>query len=287
MSRKRLNMSDLLNNLTFRVLYDKFRLIAMNKFEWGNLGDDLESRHVERILFDKGCAGYFRANDMDFMCLPVTPSGEVNVNGDPTGYVAYGYGFRQYVPAEDIVIIENNLLRLPTNDFVMFYVNKLAEIERTMDVNIKACKTPVVFACDDKDLLTFKSIFHKVDGNEPAVFADRNLNMDSIQVFDTKAKFMGIDLRDLGHAIEGDLLTFLGENNVNVEKKERLITDEANANNQLIDSFFELQHEARERACAQIKEKFGKDVTVKPRQAAAQAVEKSVETVNNSEGGDE
>lgn len=282
MSKKRANLTDLLNNLTYRVLYDKFRLVSMNAFEWGNLGDDLESRHVETILFEKGCAGYFRAADMDYMCLPVMPSGKVNVNGDPTGYIAYGNGFRQYVPAEDIVIIENNLLRLATHDFVMFYVNKLAEIERTMDVNIKACKTPIVFACDDKDLLTFKSIFNKVDGNVPAIFADRNLNIDSIQVFDTKAKFMGIELRDLAHAIEGDLLTFLGQNNVSVEKKERLITDEANANNQLIDSFFNLQLEARERACEQIKTKFGVDVTVKPRKS----VDKAVETVNKSEGGE-
>lgn len=281
MSRKRANLTDLLNNLTFRVLYDKFRLVAMNAFEWENLGDDLESRHVEKILFEKGMAGYFRAADMDYMCLPVSPSGKVNVNGDPLGYIAHGNGFRQYVPADKIVIIENNLLRLATDDFVMFYVNKLAEIERTMDVNIKACKTPIVFACDDKDVLTFKSIFQKVDGNVPALFADRNLNMDSIQVFDTKAKFMGIELRDLAHAIEGDLLTFLGQNNVSVEKKERLITDEANANNQLIDSFFDLQLSARERACEQIKEKFGIDVTVKPRRPA-QPVQKSVETV---EGG--
>lgn len=282
MSRKRANLTDLLNNLTFRVLYDKFRLVAMNAFEWGNLADDLESRHVEKILFEKGCAGYFRAADMDYMCLPVRPSGKVNVNGDPLGYIAYGNGFQQYVPAEKIVIIENNLLRLPTDDFVMFYVNKLTEIERTMDVNVKACKTPIVFACDDKDILTFKSIFQKVDGNVPALFADRNLNMDSIQVFDTKAKFMGIELRDLAHAVEGDLLTFLGQNNVSVEKKERLITDEANANNQLIDSFFDLQLSAREKACEEIKTKFGVDVTVKPRRA----VEKSVKTVNN-EGGNE
>lgn len=281
MSRKRANLTDLLNNLTFRVLYDKFRLVSMNAFEWDNLGDDLESRHIEKILFEKGCAGYFRAADMDYMCLPVRPSGKVNVNGDPLGYIAYGNGFQQYVPADKIVIIENNLLRLATDDFVMFYVNKLAEIERTMDVNIKACKTPIVFACDDKDVLTFKNIFQKVDGNVPALFADRNLNMDSIQVFDTKAKFMGIELRDLAHSIEGDLLTFLGQNNVSVEKKERLITDEANANNQLIDSFFDLQLTARERACEQIKEKFGVDVTVKPRRPA-QPVQKSVETV---EGG--
>lgn len=283
MSRKRATLTDLLNELTARVLFDKFKLLAVNQFEWGNLGIDLETRHVENILFDKGHAGYFRATDGDFMCLPVRATGKVNVNGDPLEYVAYGNGFQQTLRADDIVIIENNLLRIPTRDFVLFYVNKLAEIERTMDVNIKACKTPIVFACDDKDVLSVKRVFQQVDGNVPAIFADRNLNLDSVQVFDTKAKFMGIELRDLEHAIEGDLLTFLGQNNVSVEKKERLITDEANANNQLIESFFDLQLEARERACEQIREKFGVNVTVKPRQP----VQKAVETVETGEGGNE
>lgn len=281
MSRKRPNLTDLLNNLTFRVLYDKFRLVAMNAFEWDGLPEGIEERHIEKVLFEKGFVCFFRDPDMDFMCLPARQSGQVNVYGDPLGYTAYGMNYQKTFDADHCVIIENNKLRLSTDDFVMFYVNKLAEIERTMDVNVKACKTPIVFACDDKDIMTFKSIFQKVDGNVPAIFADRNLNIDSIQVFDTKAKFLGIELRDLEHAIEGDLLTFLGKNNVSVEKKERLITYEANANNQLIESFFDLQLEARKRGCDQLSERFGLTVTVKPRQTV-QPVEKAVETV---EGG--
>lgn len=282
MSRKRANLTDLLNNLTFRVLYDKFRLISMNAFEWTGLPEGIEERHIEKTLFEKGFACFFRDPDMDFMCLPARQSGQVNVYGDPLGYVAYGMNYQKTFPADRCVIIENNKLRLPTDDFVMFYVNKLAEIERTMDVNVKACKTPIVFACDDKDVLTFKRIFQQVDGNVPALFADRNLNIEGIQVFDTKAKFLGNELRDLEHSIEGDLLTFLGQNNVSVEKKERLITDEANANNQLIESFFDLQLEARQRACDQLSELFGLTVTVQPRQKA-QSVEKSVETVEGGE----
>ena len=283
MSRKRSTLTDLLNNLTFRVLYDEFRLIAMNAFEWEGLPDGIEERHIEKTLFEKGFVCFFRDPDMDYMILPVRQNGGVNVYGDPVGYVAYGNGYQREVSVDDCVIIENNKLRLPTDDFVMFYVNKMTEIERTMDVNVKACKTPIVFACDDKDVLSVKRVFQQVDGNVPAIFADRNLNLDSVQVFDTKAKFMGIELRDLEQAIRGDLLTFLGQNNVSVEKKERLITDEANANNQLIESFFDLQLEARERACDAINEKFGFSITVKPRQRS-EAVEKSVETV---EGGDE
>lgn len=265
MGKRRANLSDLLNNLTFRVLFDKYKLVCLNAFEWGNLPDGIQERHIENVLFERGMVAFFRANDMGHMCLPAHNSDAVNVYGDPTGYIINGFNYHTTRNADDVVIIENNKLRIPTRDFIMFYVNKLAEIERTMDVNVKACKTPVVFACDDKDALTFKRIFQQVDGNVPAIFADRNLNMGSIAALDTKATFLGNELRDLAHSVEGDLLTFLGQNNVNVSKRERLITDEANANNELIDSFFELQYESRRRACEEINAKFGCNVSVRPR----------------------
>jgi hypothetical protein len=278
MARRRANLTDLLNNLTFKTLYEKYQLIAVNAFEWDGLPDGILERHVEAQLFSHGKAIFYRSADKGFMCLRCDDSGQVNVYNDPLGYIASGVGYTERVPAEDCVIIENNKLRIPTDPFIMFYVNKLVEAERTMDVNIKACKTPVVFACDDKDVLTFKRIFQQVDGNTPAIYADRGLNMDSIQAFQTGVKFMGKDLQDYANSVENKLLTFLGLNNTPVDKKERLITDEAQANNQLIASFADLQMEARKRAAEAINEKYGLNVSVKRREAA---VENPVEEVEN------
>lgn len=277
MTRKRANLTDLLNNLTFKCLYDKYKLVSVNAFEWSNLPDGILERHIERTLFNHGKAMFFKAPGMSYMVLECHENGQQNVYGDPIGYTAHGVGYQYRCPADECVIIENNKLRLPTDPFVMFYVNKMTEAERTMDVNIKACKTPVVFACDDKDVLTFKRIFQQVDGNTPAVFADRGLNLDSIQSFQTGVKFMGKELMDYSNTVENKLLTFLGMNNTPVDKKERLITDEANANNQLIASFADLQLEARQRACEEINELFGLNISVKRREP----VENSVEEVEN------
>lgn len=279
MARKRANLSDLLNDLTFRVLYDKYQLIAVNAFEWGGLPDGITERHVERLLFQHGRAIFFRSAGKGYMCLEASDNGQVNVYNDPQGYIAYGVGYHEAVDAEDCVIIENNKLRMATHPFVMFYANKLCEAERTMDVNVKSCKTPVIFACDDKDVLTFKRIFQQVDGNVPAIFADRGLNLDSITAYQTGVKFMGKELQDYANAVENKLLTFLGVNNTPVDKKERLVTDEARSNNQLIESFSDLQLEARERAAAAINEKYGLQVTVKRRKSP---VENSVEEVEKA-----
>lgn len=282
MARKRANLSDLLNDLTFRAQYDKFRLVCMNEYEWEGLPDGILPRHIENLLFSFGKACFFKAPGMAHMCLECAPDGQQNVYGDPLGYRVHGFGYQEHIDADECVIIRNNLLGLPTEPFVLHYVNKLTEAERTMDVNIKSCKTPVVFACDDKDLLTFKRIFQQVDGNTPAIFADRGLNLDSITSYQTGVKFMGNELMDYKRAVESDLLTFLGQNNTPVDKKERLITDEAEANDQLIASFADLQLSAREQACEEINAMFGLSISVKRRQP----VELSVENVEK-EGPDD
>ena len=266
MARKRANLSDLLNDLTFRVLFDKYKLVAINAFQWEGLPDGIQERHIERELFERGKCIFFRDPEMSFMALECQSTGQVDPYGDPLSYIAHGVNYHKRYWEGDCVIIENNKLRLATRDFILFYVNKLTEAERTMDVNIKSCKTPVVFACDDKDVLTFKRIFQQVDGNVPAIFADRGLNLDSIQAFLTGVKFMGNELMDYSQSVENKLLTFLGINNPAVDKKERLITDEANSNNQLIDSFAQLQLEARQRACEAINKMYNLNVSVKRRE---------------------
>lgn len=280
MAKKRANLSDLLNDLTYRIHYDKNRLICLNEHEWDGLPDGIESRHIEKWLFSRGFCCFFKDPQMAHMVLECDTGGQVNVYGDPTGWRVHGFNYQRYLNADECVIIRNNLLALPTEPFIMHYVNKITEAERTMDVNIKACKTPVIFACDDKDLLSFKRMFQQVDGNTPALFVDRGLNLDSIQAFLTGVKFMGNELMDYKRAVESDLLTFIGQNNTPVDKKERLITNEAEANDQLIQSFADLQLEARQRACEEINARFGLNVSVRRREP----VEKPVETVD---GGDQ
>lgn len=283
MGRKRATLTDLLNHNTARCLYDRARLLALTAHEWTGLPDGVEPRHIEKLLYTHGKAIFFRDPGMSFMCLQTDETGQQNVNGDPLRYRATGFGYTREYDSDDCVIIENNILRLATNPFILFFVGKLTEAERTMDVNIKACKTPVIFACDDKDVLTFKRIFQQVDGNVPAIFADKGLNLDNIQAFMTGVKFLGNELMDYKRSVEADLLTFLGLNNTPMEKRERLITDEANANNELIQSFADLQLEARQRACEAINKMWPElNVSVKRRKG----VQNPVETVEKSKEGE-
>ena len=279
MSKKRQTLTDWLNNFTYRTIYNRFQLIATSAFTWEGLPPGMEERHIEKLLFEHGKAAFFEDKDMTYLCLRADESGEVNVYGDHLYYTATGFNYSRRLNADDFVLIENNLLRLSTLDFVMFYTYKLAEIERTMDVNVKSVKTPTVFTCDDKDVLTWKRIFQQVDGNVPAVFADKNLNVDGIKALSTGAKFLGNELTDYKRSVENELLTLLGLNNLPTDKKERLITDEANSNNQLIQSFIDLQLDARIKAAEAINMKYGLSVSCKKRTDLV--VDKPVEKEEN------
>lgn len=265
MARKRATLTDILNENTAQTINNKFKLLCINDYRYTNLPDGIKDRHIEKLLYHKGMACFFKAPRMGYMVLECSPDGRYNVYGDPLGYRVTGHGYQATVDAKDCVIIRNNILSLPTEPFILHYVHKLTEAERTMDVNIKACKTPVVFTCDDKDVLSFKRLWQQTDGNVPAHFVDKSLNLDAIQAFQTGVKFMGNELMDYKRSVESDLLTFIGQNNTPVDKKERLIVDEAEANNQLIDSFSELQFEARKTAVEEINKKFGLNITVERR----------------------
>lgn len=277
MARKRATLTDLLNDLTYKTIFDKFKMVAINMFEWSGLPDGIDEKYIEEFLFNDGQAIFFRDPSMSYMCLKADNGAELNVYGEPLGWWATGFNYHQYYKTDDCVIISNNKPRIPTRDFITFYANKLTEAERTMDVNVKACKTPFIFACDDKDVLSFKQIFAKVDGNEPAIYADRGLNLNSMAVFQTGVKFLGNELQDYKHTVENELLTFLGVNNTPVDKKERLITDEAQSNNELIQSFAQIQLASREKACEEINALFGLNVSVKLRCSFPPDVENEVE----------
>lgn len=263
MSKKRPTLTDLMNNLTFRLLFKKYKMLACSVFEWSGFEQfGIENRHIESLLFENGMCGFFKNKSGSFMCLKADETGKLNVYGDPLQYSVTGQGFHRHINADDLVIIENNIYRYNTYDFIMFYVNKLYECERTTDVNIKTVKAPFIFKCDTKNVLTFKKIFEKIDGNEPIVFANKSLNTADLEVFKTDAKFWGNELMDYKKSVENELLTFLGLNNLAVDKKERVNVSEAESNNEVIESFADLQIKARQKACDEINKKFGLNVSV-------------------------
>lgn len=148
---------------------------------------------------------------------------------------------------------------------------RLYEAERTADINIKAQKTPVLLLMDEKQRLTMENLYSQYEGNRPVIFGDKNsLGENVIKAINTQAPFIADKIIDYKKEIWNEALTFLGINNIMVDKKERLITDEANSNNELINLNLQSYLVPRQEACRQFNEKFGftgtdKEISVRVR----------------------
>ena len=255
MSRKP-TLADLLNDLTYRTIYHRLKNLALNIFEWDGLPEGLAPEFIEETLYYHGRALFFKDPNLGFLCLKALPTEGINVYGRHTKYRGTGYNYSEEYTLDESVLVKNNMLWTNTDDNITLYAVKLAEIERTLDVNVKAQKTPYIIVCDDKDLLTFKNIYKQVDGNEPAVFADKNLNMNSLDVLSTVAPFIADQLADYRHDVMNEILSFLGIDNANTDKRERLVTDEVTANNEYIENNVLLMLKTRERAVEEINKMF-------------------------------
>lgn len=148
---------------------------------------------------------------------------------------------------------------------------RLYEAERTADVNIKAQKTPVMILVDDTQRLLMENLYNQYDGNKPFIFGDKKqLNADTLKSIRTDAPFIADKIMQYKKEIWNEALTYLGINNIMVDKKERLITDEANSNNELINLNLQSYLVPRQLACKQFNEKFGftgtdKEISVRVR----------------------
>lgn len=264
---KKATLTDYENYIAESFLYERFKLLMLNQFKWSGLEEfNIQERYVEDCLFDNGYCLFFEDKTNGKLCLPCYGEGGQNVYGEFLRYRATGFNYSYSVTAEESVLIENNKLRMPTQKAVLYFVSRLYELTRTMDVNVKQLKLQTLFSATDKNILTVKKIIDEIEQNNWAIITDSTMQLDEIvKAIPTGVKCLTQELTDRYNALMNEALTYFGINNSNTDKRERLITDEANANNQFIDSCAEMFLESRVRACEEINKKFGTNISVELR----------------------
>jgi hypothetical protein len=264
------SIAKLLNDYTFTDYYYRLNLLANSVFEWEGLPNHISEKWIERFLFTEGCCMFFKDPDLGFMVAKCTHADTLNEYDEPTKLLPvatnYIYKGEPLINNKECVLICNNDLKLPTYPTIRLYAYRLAEITRTADVNIHAQKTPCFIRGTDKSVLTLKNVYRQWDGNEPVIFYDKNGVDTPIEVLKTEAPIVFDKLRDEKHQVWNECMTFLGINNANTDKRERLVDDEVQANNEQIQLSAEMMLKARQEACKLINELFGLNVSVKVRQ---------------------
>ena len=216
--------------------------LAMSMFKWKNLPDSVDPRFLEYTLFYEGAAVFFKDKDLTernlskneqeedgtYLALQVVLGGDLNVYRIPNNRKAYAVNtYNKQLTVNDSVIIWNNMLRLPEYGRMMFYANKLYQIDRAIDVNVKGQRFPIAILCDENQRLTLKNVYMQYDGNEPFIFGDKNLDLSQIQVINTGSPYVADKLQQLKNNIWSEAMMCLGIPNSPTEKKERLVANEA------------------------------------------------------------
>ena len=248
--------------LEFEMEYNKYLNIYLSLFKWNNLPNNINPIFIEQTLLTQGKGMFINDNELGFMFVPCIANSKVNYQNEPIEYTANTFGYNKTFSKDDIVLIRNNPLENSSDIMLINYCIKLSECSNTARINLQAQKTPILIVCDDKDLLTMKNLYQKYNGNEPVIYGDKNLNFENLKVIKTDAPYVIDKISDYKVILRNELLTNLGIDNSNIDKKERLITDEVNSNNKEIEINRNVMLKEREKACELINKKFNLNISV-------------------------
>lgn len=195
-------------------------------------------------------------------------------------------GYQNIFDDSNSVIIRSSYSGCPIMPIVQEYARKLYIISRTIDVNVNAQKTPIMVLCDEDQRLTMENMMKQYIGNVPFLFGDKNnIDKDSFKVLVTNAPFVADKLFELKANIWNEFLTFLGIYNININKKERLITDEIQrsmggvlvARNDIVRAINDSFEQVNKKFGLDIKFTFGEDKPSEEEEEEIKAIEESIE----------
>lgn len=256
--------SAIMNNATYIQYFNRLVELSVSMFEWQGLPETVDPRYLELHLFQNGSMVYFRDEVMGDLCLDCIANGQFDVYGNPISRRAYS-SYNQYqktLNESDSVIIWNNYLHQPSVLDVKMFAKRLYNLDRIIDVNANAQKTPVLVQGTEKQRLTLVNLYKEFDGNAPFIFGDKNLDLNSLRAISTNAPYVADKLYQLKTQIWNEALTYLGISNLNIQKKERMISDEVQRNQGGTIASRYSRLEARREAVDKINRMFGTDISV-------------------------
>ena len=267
--------SALSNDDTYFDYLRRMKMVALSMFEW-KLPKGMDSRYLEKTLYYKGWATLIETPEFGFINTQCSSNGYLNIYGLPSSLHCNTYnGLHWYKKLytrlgedeetilrqreEECVLVMNDWEGVPTAFTIEQFAYRMFQSQRTADVNMSSQRTPVMVVCDDKQRLTMENLYSQYDGNQPFIFGNKNagINADTLKALRTDSPYICDKVTDYKKEIWNEFLQFLGVNSISIEKKERLITDEANQNNEVINLYLQSRLAPRQKACEQFNELFG------------------------------
>lgn len=254
------------NAITFIDMFNRYSNIGVTRINWEGLPDSVSERFINLSLYFYGKAAFFWDDNLGFMCLPCTDSGEYNAYYEPTRVRVFSFNYERVLEKDQFVYIRNNPTCTPTAFTVWNCVKRMSDIIRTLDTALIQMKRPYILLCEEKERLTYLNAMKQVKDNEWMILGDRNFSLagkkPTMEKIDMRVEYKLEELWQSYREFENILYTALGIDSAANEKKERLLVDEVNADVMVTEMSLETTLKELNLACDKINEKWGLDLSV-------------------------
>lgn len=275
LNKKKVALYD--NNVEFQNIFYNLLNILMYSFSIEGLPDSCNERFFKLNLIFNGYAALIKDPDLGYLSLGVRPtmnSSELNIYGEFPDVHAFGWnGFNKtytnYMYGTDntdaeAIICRDNDLMYPMINVIWMYAKRLTDTMRTLDVTARKLKTPYFITCDEAQKSSIKKILDDVDFNQDSIIANRSTMPNEFNVLQTGVQPESVRvLWEHYSNLESEIRTFLGINSAaNLDKKERLVVDEAQANDILTDINIQYRLKSYRQFCDTVNNLWGLNISI-------------------------
>ena len=264
------------NDIEFQNMFYNLLNILMYSFSIEGLPDSCNERFFKLNLIFNGYAALIKDPDLGYLSLGVRPtvnSSQLNIYGEFPDVMAFGWnGFnKQYTnymygtdntDAEAVICRDNDMM-YPMINIIWMYAKRLTDTMRTLDITARKLKTPYFITCDEAQKSSIKKILEDVDFNQDSIIANRSTMPNEFNVLQTGVQPESVRvLWEHYSNLESEIRTFLGINSAaNLDKKERLVVDEAQANDILTDINIQYRLKSYQQFCDTVNNLWGLNIS--------------------------
>lgn len=259
---------DYFNNDFLSMYNTKIKELSDNycsRFIWSGQSEQLTSERIEYNILSHGYIVYFNDPMRGELLLPANITG-YNVYNEPNSIMATGLGYTYQVNIKDCCLYVDSIQGEPFMTIMQEYAIKMTKLNTLIEEHMQQLKHPYVFGCTEETKLQAKMLFAKLKKKDvEPLFLDKTLEQTQqvgINALDLRVPYMLTDLLNDLQTLENKYNTLIGMNNANTTKRERLITDEVNSNNEIIKYNIEKELKKRQMFCDKVNKKFNTNLSV-------------------------
>ena len=267
------------------LIVQNFINVFVTRFQYNNLPEETmnivgDNNFIELMLYFAPSVAWFKDPVLGLQCLPTTGEYDFDIVGKPTRWRVHGLnGYERELSTDNSVLMFNDKAYSVPIVHILYEADFMVELDGTHRQQIRAQRKPIILEMEEDEVKSGQKFIQQLTEFKDYIVTrlrghgkkeKRNLgitdNPYDTKVFDTQIEFNGKSFMDDYKEFENRVLTYLGINNVNIEKRERLLTGEISANDMLIQTNYTSALSARTEAIDKVNKMFGTKIEVVPRE---------------------